>query len=120
LRLGAADYLVKPLNMKHVHGILSRVTKPSTLRAEADSLQSRLEQEGHFGLLWGKSAGMRRVYERILRVAGTAVTVFVTGESGSGKEVVARTVHDLSRRRAKPFLAVNCGAISPHLLASER
>jgi len=119
LRLGAADYLVKPLNMKQLHGILSRVTKPATLRAEADSLQSGLEQEGHFGLLWGRSAGMRRVYEQILRVSGTAVTVFVTGESGSGKEVVARTVHDLSRRRAKPFLAVNCGAISPHLIESE-
>ena len=119
LRLGAADYLVKPLNMKQLHGILSRVTKPSTLRAEADTLQSSLEKEGHFGLLWGRSAGMRRVYEQILRVAGTAVTVFVTGESGSGKEVVARTVHDLSRRRAKPFLAVNCGAISPHLIESE-
>src|SRR5207245_1973808 len=116
LRLGAADYLVKPLNMKQLHGILSRVTKPSTLRAEADSLHSSLEAEGHFGLLWGRSPGMRRVYEQILRVSGTAVTVFVTGESGSGKEVVARTVHDLSRRRARPFLAVNCGAISPHLL----
>ena len=119
LRLGAADYLVKPLNMKQLHGILSRVTKPSTLRAEADSLQSSLEEEGHFGLLWGRSAPMRRVYEQILRVSGTAVTVFVTGESGSGKEVVARTVHDLSRRRARPFLAVNCGAISPHLIESE-
>ena len=62
---------------------------------------------------------MRRVYEQILRVSGTAVTVFITGESGSGKEVVARTVHDLSRRRARPFLAVNCGAISPHLIESE-
>jgi two-component system response regulator AtoC len=119
LRLGAADYLVKPLNMKQLHGILSRVTKPSTLRAEADTLQSGLETEGHFGLLWGRSAGMRRVYEQILRVSGTAVTVFITGESGSGKEIVARTVHDLSRRRSRPFLAVNCGAISPHLIESE-
>src|SRR3954467_9926650 len=55
----------------------------------------------------------------IARVAGTSVTVFVTGESGTGKELVARTVHDLSRRRAKPFLAVNCGAISPNLIESE-
>ncbi|MBI3366976.1 MAG: sigma-54-dependent Fis family transcriptional regulator, partial [Burkholderiales bacterium] len=53
------------------------------------------------------------------RVAGTGVTVFVTGESGSGKELVAQTVHDLSRRRKKPFLAVNCGAISPNLIESE-
>ncbi|MDE2400106.1 MAG: sigma-54-dependent Fis family transcriptional regulator [Burkholderiales bacterium] len=119
LRLGATDYLVKPINVTQLHGILSRVTKPSTLRAEADDLQASLEQEGHFGLLWGRSAVMRRVYEQILRVSGTAVTVFITGESGSGKEVVASTVHDLSRRRGRPFLAVNCGAISPHLIESE-
>ncbi len=119
LRLGAADYLVKPLNMKQLHGILSRVTKPSALRAEAQDLQKGLEEEGHFGHLWGRSAPMRRIYEQIVRVSATAVTVFITGESGSGKEVVARTVHDLSRRRAKPFLAVNCGAISPHLIESE-
>ncbi|MBC7702235.1 sigma-54 dependent transcriptional regulator [Aquabacterium sp.] len=119
LRLGAVDYLVKPVNMKQLHGILSRVTKPSALKAEAADLQTGLEEEGHFGLLWGRSAVMRQVYEQILRVSGTAVTVFITGESGSGKEVVASTVHDLSRRRGRPFLGVNCGAISPHLIESE-
>lgn len=119
LRLGAADYLVKPVNMKLLHGILSRVTKPSALKAEVNDLQEELEREGHFGLLWGQSAVMRRVYEQISRVAGTGVTVFITGESGTGKEVVASTVHDLSRRRGQPFLAVNCGAISPHLIESE-
>jgi len=119
LRLGAVDYLVKPVNMKQLHGILSRVTKPSTLKAEADNLQTGLEESGHFGQLWGRSAVMRRVYEQILRVSGTAVTVFITGESGSGKEVVASTVHDLSRRRSRPFLGINCGAISPHLMESE-
>ena len=62
---------------------------------------------------------MRRVYDQIARVAGTAVTVLVTGESGTGKELVARTVHDLSRRRGRPFLAVNCGAISAQLIESE-
>ena len=62
---------------------------------------------------------MRTIYEQIARVAGTAVTVFITGESGTGKELVARTVHDLSRRRKQPFLAVNCGAISPTLIESE-
>lgn len=62
---------------------------------------------------------MQRIYEQISRVAGTSVTVFITGESGTGKEVVAQTLHDLSRRRTRPFLAVNCGAISPHLIESE-
>jgi DNA-binding NtrC family response regulator len=62
---------------------------------------------------------MQRVYEQIARVAGTGITVMITGESGTGKELVAQTVHDLSRRRKQPFLAVNCGAISPNLIESE-
>ena len=119
LRLGAADYLVKPMSLKQLQGVLSRLTKPSALKAEADDLEKSLEEHGHFGQLWGRSASMRRVYQQILRVSGTAVTVFLTGESGTGKEVVAKTVHDLSRRRARPFFAVNCGAISPHLIESE-
>jgi two-component system, NtrC family, response regulator AtoC len=119
LRLGAADYLVKPVNMKQLSGILSRLIKPSALQAEASDLMLELERDGHFGQLWGRSPAMRKVYEQILRVSGTGVTVFITGESGCGKEVVASTVHDLSRRRNRPFLAVNCGAISPHLMESE-
>ncbi|HEX7439416.1 MAG TPA: sigma 54-interacting transcriptional regulator, partial [Caldimonas sp.] len=119
LRLGAADYLVKPMSLKQLQAVLSRVTRPSASKAEAEDLARGLEEEGHFGQLWGRSAPMRGVYQQILRVCGTAVTVFITGESGTGKEVVARTVHDLGRRRAQPFLAVNCGAISPHLIESE-
>jgi len=119
LRLGAADYLIKPVNLKQLHGILSRVMRPSTLKAEVAGMHAEWERTGHFGHLWGRSAPMQRIYEQISRVAGTAVTVFITGESGTGKEVVARTVHELSRRRKQPFLAVNCGAISPNLIESE-
>ena len=119
LRMGAADYIVKPINLRHLQGLLSRVTKPAKLRAEVADLTAKLTESGHFGHLWGRSEPMQRVYEQIARVAATGVTVFITGESGSGKEVVAQTVHDLSRRRKQPFLAVNCGAISPHLIESE-
>lgn len=119
LRLGAADYLVKPVSFKHLQGVLSRVMRPSELRAELANLSDELQASGHFGDLWGRSSRMQAVYEQISRVAGTAVTVLITGESGTGKEVVARTIHELSRRRSKPFLAVNCGAISPHLIESE-
>jgi two-component system, NtrC family, response regulator AtoC len=93
--------------------------RPSVLRAELDSLKDELERSGRFGQLVGKSAPMKRVYEQIARVAGTSVTVFITGDSGTGKELVARGVHDLSRRRNREFLAVNCGAISPNLIESE-
>ena len=119
LRLGAADYLVKPINLKQLQGVLSRIMKPAVLKAEMADLAAQLVQGGHFGHLWGKSAPMQRIYEQISRVAGTSVTVFITGESGTGKEVVAQTVHDLSRRRKQPFLAVNCGAIAPNLIESE-
>ncbi|TCP06788.1 sigma-54-dependent transcriptional regulator [Caldimonas thermodepolymerans] len=119
LRLGAADYLIKPVNIKQLQGILSRVMRPSTLKAEIANLRAELERTGRFGLLWGRSAAMQRVYEQVARVSGTAVTVLITGESGTGKEVVAQTIHELSRRRKKPFLAVNCGAISPQLIESE-
>jgi two-component system response regulator AtoC len=119
LRYGAADYLIKPVSAKQLQSILSRVTKPSVLRAEVDSLNENLQRTGRFGHLVGRSEPMRRVYEQIARVAGTSVTVFITGESGTGKELVARAVHDLSRRRSRSFLAVNCGAISPNLIESE-
>jgi two-component system response regulator AtoC len=119
LRRGAADYLVKPVSMKQLQVLLARMSLPCPLPDEIHELEAKLETEGHFGALWGRAPAMRHVYEQIMRVSCTNVTVFVTGESGTGKEIVARTVHDLSRRRSRPFLAVNCGAISPHLMESE-
>ncbi len=119
LRVGAADYLVKPIAPTQLRAILSRVMPPSALRAEIDGLEAEWGQSGRFGHLWGRSAPMQRIYHQIARVAGTAVSVLITGESGTGKELVARTLHDLSRRRKQPFLAVNCGAISPNLIESE-
>ena len=119
LRYGAADYLIKPVSARQLQSILSRVMKPSVLQAEVEGLLEELRRNGHFGQMVGRSGPMRLVYEQIARVAGTSVSVFITGESGTGKELVARTVHELSRRRARPFLAVNCGAISPHLIESE-
>ena len=119
LRLGAADYLVKPIAMRQLQGLLSRIMKPAAPKLEVEGLSAALATGGHFGPLWGRSLPMQRVYEQILRVAATSVTVFITGESGTGKEMVAQSVHDLSRRRKQPFLAINCGAISPHLIESE-
>ena len=119
LRLGAADYLVKPIHPDHLKGVLARLIAPSQMRAELDEVQQAWRTHGSFGQLTGRSEPMQRVYQQISRVAGTAVTVFIHGESGTGKELVARAIHDLSRRRDQPFLAVNCGALSPHLIESE-
>jgi two-component system response regulator AtoC len=119
MRLGAADYLVKPVNPQHLKGLLSRMIAPSQLRAEFDEVEELWRETGRFGHLIGRSQGMQRVYRQITRVARTSVTVFIHGESGTGKELVARAVHDMSRRRDEPFLAVNCGALSPSLIESE-
>jgi DNA-binding NtrC family response regulator len=119
LRMGAADYLVKPVSPVHLRGLLSRLIRPSLLREELAQITEQWRETGRFGALIGGSEPMQRVYRQISRVAGTAVTVFIHGESGTGKELVARAVHDLSRRREQPFLAVNCGALSPHLIESE-
>ena len=119
LRMGAADYLVKPVNPAHLRGLLSRLIRPSRLREELAQIAEQWRETGRFGDLIGACEAMRHVYRQISRVAGTAVTVFIHGESGTGKELVARAVHDTGRRRDLPFLAVNCGALSPHLVESE-
>ncbi len=119
LRLGATDYLIKPVSPGQVQGILERVMRPGQLQAEISDLRVELDRSGRFGDMWGGSPSMKRVYEQVSRVAATAVTVLIQGESGTGKELVAQTIHSLSRRRSRPFLAINCGAISPHLMESE-
>ena len=119
MRHGATDYLLKPINLPKLRGILSRVARPPELSAEVKDLRSELRSLGHFGRLVGSSAPMQRLYDQLGRVAPTNATVFITGESGTGKEMVAQTIHEVSRRRLGPFLAVNCGAISPQIIESE-
>jgi len=119
LRLGAADYLIKPVTPAQVSSVLSRVMKPAELHAEVSGLQQEMSRSGRFGAMWGRSEAMRRVYEQVSRVAGTSVTVLIEGESGTGKELAAQSIHQMSRRRKNPFLAINCGAISPQLMESE-
>jgi two-component system, NtrC family, response regulator AtoC len=119
MRHGATDYLLKPINLSHLRGVLSRVARPPELSAEVKDLRTELRSLGHFGRLVGASAPMQRLYDQLSRVAPTNATVFITGESGTGKEMVAQTIHEVSRRRLRPFLAVNCGAISPQIIESE-
>ncbi|MEO5763697.1 MAG: sigma-54 dependent transcriptional regulator [Casimicrobiaceae bacterium] len=74
---------------------------------------------GRFGPLYGSSAAMQEIYQRIDKVAPTSATVLITGESGGGKELVARTIHERSRRSRGPFIAINCGAIPANLIEAE-
>ena len=119
MRHGATDYLLKPINLAQLRGVLSRVARPPELSAEVKDLRTELRSLGHYGRLVGASSAMQRLYDQVSRVAPTNATVFITGESGTGKEMVAQTIHEVSRRRLRPFLAINCGAISPQIIESE-
>lgn len=120
LRRGAVDYLVKPVAIGQLEKVLSRFTTGTPAPPASHTLANEVPAgSDRFGHLWGRAPAMRRLYEQIQRVAATSVTVFITGESGTGKEVVAQTVHEFSLRQSRPFLAVNCGAISPNLIESE-
>ncbi|HEX5125413.1 MAG TPA: sigma-54 dependent transcriptional regulator, partial [Rhodocyclaceae bacterium] len=119
LRQGAADYLVKPVNIQRLKVILARVPRTGDLKAEIGLLRGELRRYGRFGRMLGNSPAMQQLYDQIGRVAPTEATVLLVGESGTGKELAAQSIHDLSLRRKQPFLAVNCGAISPNLIESE-
>ena len=119
LRLGVADYFVKPVNVQRLRAILARIPQKVDLQTEAQTLREALRAEGRFGSMIGGSPAMHKLADEMLRVAPTDATVLVMGESGTGKELVAQTLHALSLRRDLPFMAINCGAISPNLIESE-
>jgi len=119
LRAGAFDYLLKPLRPAQLEVVFNRLSDRRRLETEVETLRAELQETGRLGDLVGRSDPMSRIFEVIRRVARSNAPVLVTGASGSGKEVAARTIHRLSRRAGKPFVAFNCGAISPTLIESE-
>jgi DNA-binding NtrC family response regulator len=119
LRAGAFDYLLKPLRPAQLEVVFNRLSDRRRLETEVETLRAELQETGRLGDLVGRSDAMSRIFEVIRRVARSNAPVLVTGASGSGKEVAARTIHRLSRRAGKPFVAFNCGAISPTLIESE-
>jgi two-component system response regulator AtoC len=119
LRRGVLDFLTKPVDGPRLKSVLANLARTTELKEEIGSLRKQLRGLGRFGDLIGSSPAMQEVYDLIGRVSPTEATVMLTGESGTGKEVVARTIHDLSRRRAGPFLPMNCGAVPDGLIESE-
>jgi two-component system response regulator AtoC len=118
LRLGASDYLTKPLDIGRLKSILANVASVQPA-APAAAPVSETPEVGRLGLLLGASPPMQALYEMLNRVAPTDASVFLIGESGTGKDLAAQTLHLLSRRTKAPFLPLNCGAISPTLIESE-
>ena len=119
LRRGVADYLTKPVDFARVKTVLANVSRTRELKEEIGGLRGELRKLGRFGALIGAAPAMQKVYDLIGKVAPTDATVLITGETGTGKEVVAQTIHQLSRRSREPFLPLNCGAVSPNLIESE-
>ena len=119
LKVGAEDYVTKPVDLPRLQVILKTIEDKQQMKQEILELRRQLQKMGALGHLVGKSRAMQKLFEEIEMVANTDANVFIVGESGSGKEIVANTIHSLSRRRNKPFIAFNCGAISPTLIESE-
>ncbi len=119
LRAGATDYLTKPIEVERLTNMLRRQPRTVDLKHEIGELREELRKAGRFGHLHGAAPAMQALYDKIARVAPTSATVLLIGEIGSGKELAARTIHDLSKRKRAPFVAINCGAIAAPLIESE-
>jgi DNA-binding NtrC family response regulator len=119
MRLGACDYLRKPCNFAEIEAVLLRIADKKRLKNQAAALEARAAAAEGPSLLVGRSPAMVPVQSLIETVAPTDATVLITGETGTGKEMVARTIYQKSLRAAAPFVPVNCGALSPTLVESQ-
>jgi two-component system response regulator AtoC len=119
IKAGAYDYIQKPFKAEEVVLTLRKAEERESLRRENRALRQEIRKENLFEDILAKSPPMQAIFKTIAKVADYKTTVLITGESGVGKELVARAIHSRSNRRGAPFVAVNCGAIPPTLLESE-
>jgi two-component system response regulator HydG len=119
MKLGAADYLTKPFDKAEILAIVERLLTIRELRAEVQVLRAQLKARYGIEDLVGRSRPMQEVFQRLRAAAGVDAPVLIVGETGTGKELVARAIHALSPRAAQPFVAVNCTALPKDLLESE-
>jgi len=119
MKLGAYDFLPKPVDATRLRTILANATRQRDTAIELEVARRRLRETGVLGALVGSSKPMREIFGLIEQIAPSNVPVLITGESGTGKELVSRTLHALSPRKTRPFVAVNCAAIPETLIESE-
>ena len=116
---GAEDYVPKPFDNEELRVVVARALERTRLQREHRMLLERVEREYSFENLIGSGPAMRQIFEMIQKVAETDLSVLVRGDSGTGKELVAQALHQRSSRKNRPFVAVNCAAISRELIESE-
>jgi two-component system response regulator HydG len=119
MRLGAADYLTKPVRISELRTRLMRALETGRLERTNRELRKQLDKRYGLEGIIGQSAPMQRVYDVLQQVSSSHATVLILGESGTGKELVARAIHTNSPRKDRPFVAVNCAALSQGLIESE-
>jgi two-component system response regulator PilR (NtrC family) len=119
MKVGAVDYLLKPFNNDELRLVVRRALGRKALEAENVRLKAELQDRYQFGNLVGSSPAMQEVYKLIRQVKDTRINCLISGETGTGKEVVARAIHYSGSRQAGAFVAVNCGAIPENLVESE-
>ena len=119
MKAGAEDYLTKPINLDHLEIVLGKVLESHRRDTETRLLREQVSEMNSFEGLIGVSPQMMKVYEDIRKVASIDVNVLIQGETGTGKEMVAKAIHKRSSRAAEPFVPVNCGAFAESLLESE-
>ena len=119
MKMGAADYLNKPFDVDEIRLVVDRILKEKSLEREVGRLRTELQAASKFENIIGSGPAMQKVYTLIQRVMDTDTTILVLGETGTGKELVARALHYNSVRREGPFIPVHCAAIPSELLESE-
>ncbi len=119
IRVGAYDFITKPLEIDALALVLGRAVQHRVLREEVKRLRQVVDQSRRFDEIIGESTAMRRVFDLLDRIVDSEATVLLSGESGTGKEIVARAIHGRGRRKEGPFVAVNCAAVPETLLESE-
>ena len=119
MKAGAEDYITKPLDVSAVLARLEKALEKSRLVKENQVLRERIREKYQFASIVGDSAELQAVFDVVKRAAPTRATVLILGESGTGKELIAQAIHEESPRAEKPFVKVNCAALSETLLESE-
>ena len=119
IKRGASDFITKPFQFDHLLHILSSTLEQRRLKSENAYLRSQLQERYRFEGIVGRSASMRRLFDLLETVAVTTSTILIAGETGTGKELVARAIHHNSPRRNHRFVALNCSAVPETLLEAE-